>query len=242
MKKIQKHWIQEGSWPLIFGILSRSQDHYGTGNLTTELWAEGEPVGANVLGALAGCCPKSDVLLAWSRPPQLFFFQGDTGEFAYKFLDTTYGSSTTQYTYPHTCLGAFFLKNPTDAPITSTFQAGGSSAGTAGANLALYALTPDATGETLEETVLATGSAAGEGALADVTLTVPANTTVAVVLQTCANYKSTTNAYYVLFEQWLMSGIQALITAGLTFDRPMTIRAWQCPGYATPQELWAKRG
>lgn len=107
MAEIKKRtMVEEGALPFVFGVLSRSQEYYGTGNLTTELWKEGADIGVNLLGAVAGCCPTENVL-GWARPPQLYFFQGTDGTFAYKSLNAVYGANTTQYTYPHACLGAF---------------------------------------------------------------------------------------------------------------------------------------
>lgn len=63
MEEIQKRsLIEENSLPFVFGILSRSQENYGMDNLTTELWTPDEETGANILGAIAGCCPKDLVL------------------------------------------------------------------------------------------------------------------------------------------------------------------------------------
>lgn len=240
MEEIQKRsLIEENSLPLVFGILSRSQENYGMDNLTTELWTPDEETGANILGAVAGCCPK-DLVLAWNRPPQLFFFQGDEGTFAYKALNAVYGSSANQQTYPHTCIGAFFVKNTTDAAITSSFQAGGSSYSSLVSGCNLYAISPDADQTVLTSTVLSTTTTASDGAYTGKSVTVPAQSTVAIVMQSCANYKTTSNNYYVLFEQWALTGIRDFLKEGLEFDKDMTIRAWQCPGYTTPLGLWTQ--
>lgn len=238
MEEIKKRsLIEAGSLPLLFGILSRSQEYCGSDNLTTELWTSGDDIGVNLLGAIAGCCLKT-VKLSWVRPPQLFFFQGETGTFAYKALNAVYGASTNQYNYPHACIGAFFVKNTTDTAITTTFNAGRSSYSTYSGHY-LFTVAANSNKTTVSSTALASTTSSSDGAYAARSLTIPANSTIAVVMQASSYYKTTNSSYYVLFEQWLMSGLCEFMVEGLEIDYDMTLRAWQCPGYATPLGLWA---
>lgn len=87
---------------------------------------------------------------------------------------------------------------------------------------------------------VSTTSASAVGAHATKTVTIPAKSTIAIAMQSSGYYQTTSNSYYVIFEQWLMKGLKTFLKTGLEFDIPMTIRAWQCPGYATPLSLWTE--
>lgn len=244
MEAINKRTIiEDGALPFVFGILSRKTDYYGLGGFTTELgqWTLGEwaQEGANtMMGLLCGCHDYATEYISFFRPPQLCFFQGANGVFMHKHLNTVYGYSTQQHQYPHACLGVVFVKNPTDADITKTLSFGGSCGWSSGyEGMSCFLGKPGESG--LEWTNLYAHAAATSHQAASASVTIPAQTTVAILLYTSAYLATTANLYYALFSHWYLYNMRAsFLTDGLEIDIPKTLQAWQCPGHSDPAELW----
>lgn len=240
MQEIQKRtMIEEGALPFVFGILSRKTDYYGLGGVTTELgkWTQ---EGANtMMGLLCGCHTYSIEYIAFFRPPQLCFLQGTNGVFMHKHLNTVYGTSTQQHQYPHACLGVVFVKNPTDADITKTLSFGGSCGWSSGyEGMSCFLGKPGEEG--LEWTNLYAHSTSTAYQSSSVSVTIPAQTTVALLLYTSAYLVTTSNLHYSLFSHWYLYNMRStFLTDGLEIDIQKTLKAWQCPGYADPAQLWS---
>lgn len=233
--------IEEGALPFVFGIMSRGQDYYGLGGFTTQLglWTAAENANT-AMGLLTGCHSTSTTNTAFFRPPQLGFFQGSNGVFMHKHLNTVYAYSTSQYYYPHACLGVVFVKNTTDAPITKTLSFGGScSASSSYGGLALFMGAPREDFSALAWTKLYSYATAAAYQSSTASVTIPANTTVALLLYASSYYVTAVSSCYVLFSHWYMYNMRSVfLKEGLEIDVPKTLKAWQCPGYSDPIQLW----
>lgn len=244
----ERTMIEPGALPLVFGILSRKEDNYGLGSFTTELgkWSSG---GANtMLGLLCGCHTYTTDYTAFYRPPQLCFLQGEKGVFMFKHLNVVYGTSTTQYQYPHACLGVLFVKNTTEEAITSTLSFGGACGGTSGyEGMGLFVGVPKPPTEEepaasgLEWSNLFSTTTAASSKSSTASVTIPAQTTVAVLLYTSGYYVTTSNNHYAIFSHWFLHSVRSeFLKEGLEMDTEKTLKAWQCPGYSDPSELWTE--
>ena len=75
--------------------------------------------------------------------------------------------------------------------------------------------------------------------------TVPANTTIALMLYTSSNFcatgnqYSTINNYYVQFLEWYVHSFRSKsLVKGLEIDVDKTLKAWQSPGLTATCEIW----
>jgi hypothetical protein len=240
--ELEKHsLIEPGALPFVFGILSRSEDYYGLGGLTTQLgnWTLAENAN-NIMSLLCGCHNFDTTYSGFFKPPQLGFFQGTNGVFMHKHLNTVYGYSTNQYYYSHACLGVVFVKNTTDADITKTLSFGGSCGYNSGGNgMAVFVGTPDVETNLLTWTKSYSTTTAASATSSTASITVPANTTIAILLYTSGYYVTTINTHYTIFSHWYLYNIRStFLKDGLEIDIPKTLKAWQCPGYSYPAQLW----
>jgi hypothetical protein len=241
MSELEKRsLIEPGALPFVFGILSRSEDYYGIGTLTTQLGNWTLVDNANtIMGLLCGCHSQSTSYSAFFRPPQIGFFQGTNGVFMHKHLNTVY-ESTNQYYYSHACLGVVFVKNTTDAAISKTLSFGGSCGYNSGYNgMALFVGTPnsDSTALTWTRPYSYTTATAYQSSTASIT--VPANTTIAILLYTSGYYVTSLNTHATIFSHWYLYNMRSVfLKDGLEIDIPKTLKAWQCPGYSAPIQLW----
>jgi hypothetical protein len=158
----------------------------------------------------------------------------------HKHLNTVYGYSTNQYYYSHANLGVVFVKNTTNADITKTLSFGGSCGYNSGYNgMALFVGAPNVETASLTWTRPYFTATAAAYQSSTAFLTVPANTTVAVLLYSSGHYVTTSNAHYTTFSTWYLVNMRSVfLTDGLEIDIPKTLKAWQCPGYGDPVQLW----
>lgn len=247
MQAIQERtMIEPGALPLVFGILSRNEDYYGLGGFTTELGKWASSGADTMMGLLCGSHTYTTDYTAFFRPPQLCFLQGEKGVFMVKHMNIVFGANATQYQYPHACLGVLFVKNTTDEAITSTLSFGGACGGTSGyKGMALYVGAPKVLSEEEEATLglewsnLFSTTTASSSKSSTASVTVPANTTVAILLYTSGYYVTTSSYHYAIFSHWFMHSVRSdFLKEGLEIDIEKTLKAWQCPGYANPYELW----
>jgi hypothetical protein len=233
--------IEPDALPFVFGILSRSEDYYGLGGLTTQLgnWTLAENANS-AMSLVCGCHDFDTTYSAFFKPPQIGFFQGTNGVFMHKHLNTVYGYSTGQYYYSHACLGVVFVKNTTDADITKTLSFGGSCGYNSGYNgMALFVGMPDVEGDSLTWTKVYSTTTAAAYTSSTASITVPAQTTIAILLYTSGYYVTTSNSHYTTFSHWYLYNMRSVfLTDGLEIDIPTTLKAWQCPGYSDPIHLW----
>jgi hypothetical protein len=238
--ELEKHsLIEPDALPFVFGILSRSEDYYGLGGLTTQLGNWTLPENANsAMSLLCGCHNYDTSYSAFFLPPQLGFFQGTNGVFMHKHMNTVYGYSTNQYYYSHACLGVVFVKNTTDADVTKALNFGGSCGYASGYNgMALFVGTPE--GDSLTWTKAYSTATAAAYTSSTASITIPAQTTIAILLYTSGYYVTTSNSHYTTFLHWYFYNMRSVfLTDGLEIDIPKTLKAWQCPGYSDPIHLW----
>jgi hypothetical protein len=233
--------IEQNALPFVFGVLSRGEDNYGLGGFTTALGIWTDVANANtIMSLLTGCHSYDTSYTAFFRPPQLCFFQGNNGVFMHKHLNTTYAYSSSQYYYPHAALGVVFVKNTTNAAITKTLSFGGSVGGSSSyGGMAVFVGTPNEENTAITWVKPYSSSSTASNTSSTASVTVPANTTVAVLLYTSGYYVSTSNSHYSTFLHWYLYNMKsAFLTNGLEIDKEKTLKAWQCPGYSDPIELW----
>lgn len=134
-----------------------------------------------------------------------------------------------------------FVKNTTETDLTKTLSLGGSCGWSSGyEGMSLFLGTPGKEG--LEWTNLYAYSMATANQSASVSVTIPAHTTIALLLYTSAYLVTTSNLYYSLFSHWYFYNMRSTsLTDGLEIDIPKTLKAWQCPGYSDPYQLWTSQ-
>jgi hypothetical protein len=233
--------IEDDALPFVFGVLSRGEDYYGLGGFTTSLGSFQDVNTANsILGLLCGCHAYITDYTGFFRPPQLCFFQGTNGVFMHKHLNTTYANNATQYQYSHAALGAVFVKNTTAATVTKTLSFGGSVNATASyGGMALFFGVPNEGVTALTWTKPYSATTGSSATAATASITIPANTTAVILLFTSGYYVTTANSHYSTFLHWYMYNLKSVfLTDGLEIDKVKTMKSWQCPGYASPIELW----
>ncbi|MDN5248411.1 MAG: hypothetical protein QWI36_04730 [Wolbachia endosymbiont of Tyrophagus putrescentiae] len=250
MKEIQpRAIIQSGSLPLLFGILSRYNDYWGSGNFSSELGGKwyNSVTGANyMLTRLAGAHTESTKYCSFYRPPQLHFLQSTNGTFLYKEMYLRYATNTDVYSHPYALLGVIFVKNTTKEDITRTLNFTGSSGWSStyeGAGM--FVGTPNNTNSNKANisaitwiNVYSYGKASIESS-GSCDVNIPAEKTVAIILYTSSYYYTNTYNYYVQFMYWGIYNFRSnFLTTGLEVDVERTLRAWQCPGLEKTYQIW----
>ncbi|GHT92105.1 hypothetical protein FACS1894122_05480 [Alphaproteobacteria bacterium] len=232
-------FLNSGDLPFVFGILSRYDDYYSgtTSTLSSDV----------MLGILTGCHDYTTLASAgFYSAPKLCFLQGSQGNFIKRKHYTKYTYTTSQYQYPYAAVGCLFVKNTTESDITSTLTFGCSSyASTGGANV--FVGVPNTATETITWTTAYSYTSSSSGVSLTVNITVPANSTVVVMLYSSSYFisaptdgKTTPTSYYyhAQFLHWRLIKIRSdFLTEGLEIDFDKTLKAWQCPGFSSPFEL-----
>jgi hypothetical protein len=243
-----RNMIETGALPFIFGILSRQNDYWGAGDLTTQLgvWYNNVANADNMLQLLSGTHAYSTAYAGFYRPPQLYFLQGTNGMFIHKEMYVKYAVSTNEYTYPCAGLGVIFVKNNTNADITRTLSFGGSTYWSSGyEGMGLFLANPNNTNANkssisgLTWTNLYNNATSTANIASSASIVIPAGKTVAILLYTSAYYYTGINSYYAQFLHWyIFSFRNGFLTTGLEVDIDRTLRAWQCRGYQYSYEIW----
>ena len=243
-----RNMIETGALPFIFGVLSRQNDYWGYGDLTSQLgvWYNNVANADNMLQLLAGSHAQTTNYAGFYKPPQLHFLQGSAGNFIYKEMYVKYAVSTNEYTYPYAGLGVIFIKNTTAADITRTVSFGGSTYWSSGyEGMGLFVATPNNTNANkssisgLTWTNLYNNATSTANIASSASVVIPAGKTVAILLYTSAYYYTGINSYYAQFLHWyIFSFRNGFLTTGLEVDIDRTLRAWQCRGYQYSYELW----
>ena len=240
-KESLKHkFIQPNALPFLFGILSRSNDNYGVGNFTSELGKWSTSSADSMLQLLAGCHDYTTEYAGFYKEPSLCFLQGSKGNFIQKEMFLKYAASTNMYQYPYAGIGVFFIKNSTDKSISTTLNFGGSSAWSSGYECSgVFVGVPNIKNESIDWTNIYSYTSSSPNFSGLANITVPGNTTVAVLLYTSAWYNTTVNSYYVQFLHWYVHQFRsATLAAGLEIDIEKTLKAWQGKGLSTTYSLW----
>jgi hypothetical protein len=243
-----RNMIETGALPFIFGVLSRQNDYWGYGDLTSQLgvWYNNVANADSMLQLLAGSHAQTTNYAGFYKPPQLHFLQGSAGNFIYKEMYVKYAVSTNEYTYPYAGLGVIFIKNTTAADITRTVSFGGSTYWSSGyEGMGLFVATPNNTNANkssisgLTWTNLYNNATSTANIASSASVVIPAGKTVAILLYTSAYYYTGINSYYAQFLHWyIFSFRNGFLTTGLEVDIDRTLRAWQCRGYQYSYELW----
>ena len=243
-----RNMIETGALPFIFGVLSRQNDYWGYGDLTSQLgvWYNNVSNADSMLQLLAGSHAQTTNYAGFYKPPQLHFLQGSAGNFIYKEMYVKYAVSTNEYTYPYAGLGVIFIKNTTAADITRTVSFGGSTYWSSGyEGMGLFVATPNNTNANkssisgLTWTNLYNNATSTANIASSASVVIPAGKTVAILLYTSAYYYTGINSYYAQFLHWyIFSFRNGFLTTGLEVDIDRTLRAWQCRGFQYSYELW----
>jgi len=165
----------------------------------------------------------------WINPPTLQFIQNDLWHYADQ--RTEYACSGSRYNYPLFMLSLMFVKNTTDAPITRTINHFHSSywgSGYGGASLNIG--TPNANNDTDPTSISwVTGysySSSNQEINTNTNITIPANTTVAIVKFNSAHYWTNSNGYqYILRHGY--DAMRNFLKDGLEVDINRTLKAQQ---------------
>lgn len=243
-----RNMIETGALPFIFGVLSRQNDYWGYGDLTSQLgvWYNNVANADSMLQLLAGAHAQTTNYAGFYKPPQLHFLQGSAGNFIYKEMYVKYAVSTNEYSYPYAGLGVIFIKNTTAADITRTVSFGGSTYWSSGyEGMGLFVATPNNTNANkssisgLTWTNLYNNATSTANIASSASVVIPAGKTIAILLYTSAYYYTGINSYYAQFLHWyIFSFRNGFLTTGLEVDIDRTLRAWQCRGYQYSYELW----
>ena len=243
-----RNMIETGALPFIFGVLSRQNDYWGYGDLTSQLgvWYNNVANADSMLQLLAGSHAQTTNYAGFYKPPQLHFLQGSAGNFIYKEMYVKYAVSTNEYSYPYAGLGVIFIKNTTASDITRTVSFGGSTYWSSGyEGMGLFVATPNNTNANkssisgLTWTNLYNNATSTANIASSASVVIPAGKTVAILLYTSAYYYTGINSYYAQFLHWyIFSFRNGFLTTGLEVDIDRTLRAWQCRGYQYSYELW----
>ena len=243
-----RNMIETGALPFIFGVLSRQNDYWGAGDLTSQLgvWYNNVTNADNMLQLLAGTHAYSTAYAGFYRPPQLHFLQGTNGMFIHKEMYVKYAVSTNEYTYPCAGLGVIFVKNNTNADITRTLSFGGSSYWSSGyEGLGVFVCTPNNTNANKSSitgvtwTNIYNYAASTSNIASSANVLIPAGKTVAILFYTSAYYYTAASSHYTQFIHWYIYNFKSVfLTTGLEVDIDRTLRAWQCRGYQYSYEIW----
>jgi hypothetical protein len=139
-----------------------------------------------------------------------------------------------------------FVKNSTSESITSTINFGGSSYNATNAGASMFVGIPNESAQTITWTNVYSYASFSTGFASTASITVPANTTVIVLLYTSSyfisaptNSSSTSYGYHAQFLQWRLNSIRSgFLVDGLEIDLEQTLKAWQCPGFAETYQLF----
>lgn len=244
----KRNMVEPGALPFLFGVLSRQNDYWGYGDLTTQLgvWYNNTTNADYMLQLLAGAHPQSTNYAGFYRPPQIYFLQGNNGMFIHKEMYVKYTVSTNEYNYPYAALGVIFVKNTTNADITRTFYCGGSSYWSSGyEGLGVFVCTPNNTNANKSSITAVTWTniynyaASTSNIASSANVLIPAGKTVAILLYSSAYYYTTYYNYYTQFMHWYIFNFRsAFLTTGLEVDVERTLKAWQCRGYQNSFDIW----
>jgi hypothetical protein len=237
-----RNFLHPDHLPFLFGILSRYDDYWGAAGFTTALGYWNNANANTMLGLLAGCHNYTTQYAAFYLEPKLCFLQGSAGNFNKKKHYLKYQSSTSQYAYPYAALGCLFIKNGTADSITSELNFGGSSYSGAYAGASMFVGVPDHETDSITWTNVYSNTASSSGFSSTASITIPANTTVCILLYTSSYYITSQTSYYyhAQFINWRLDSVRSgLLVDGLEIDLERTLKAWQCPGFANVYQLFA---
>jgi hypothetical protein len=235
-------FLQQPDMPFIFGVLSRYNDaSWGVANFTTELGYWYNANANTMLSLLAGCHSYTTEYAGFYLEPKLCFLQGLHGNFNKKKFYIKYESSSSQNNYPYAALGCLFVKNKTDEAITSTLNFGGSSHSASYAGASMFVGVPNHTSSAISWTNVYSYTNATSEFSSTASITVPANTTICIILYASSYYYTNPGYYYyVQFIAWRLNSVRSgFLVDGLEIDLEKTWKAWQCPGFTNTYQLFA---
>ncbi|KAB2978023.1 MULTISPECIES: hypothetical protein [unclassified Wolbachia] len=208
MKEVRnRHMIEPGALPFLFGVLSRKNNYFGHGTFTTELgqWSSDVTKTDYMLQLLAGTHTYDTSYVSFYRPRQLSFLEGSKGTFIYgesypRFMYDGFSEQFNMLKYPYAALGVIFVKNTSNVDISKTLNFVGSAMwykdevnyGGAG----LFIGTPDKTNTRKSEisritwTRIYQHEISGPEFIASGNIIIPAGKTVTVLLYTSSNLHS----------------------------------------------------
>ncbi|MFT4314350.1 MAG: hypothetical protein AB3P11_04600 [Wolbachia pipientis] len=134
MKEVRnRHMIEPGALPFLFGVLSRKNNYFGHGTFTTELgqWSSDITKTDYMLQLLAGTHTYDTSYVSFYRPRQLCFLEGSKGTFIYgesypRFMYDGFSEQFNMMKYPYAALGVIFVKNTSNVDISKTINFVGS--------------------------------------------------------------------------------------------------------------------
>uniref|UniRef100_A0A3B0JCE9 Uncharacterized protein n=1 Tax=Wolbachia endosymbiont of Aleurodicus dispersus TaxID=1288877 RepID=A0A3B0JCE9_9RICK len=247
MKEVRnRHMIEPGALPFLFGVLSRKNNYFGHGIFTTELgqWSSDITKTDYMLQLLAGTHTYDTSYVSFYRPRQLCFLEGSKGTFIYgesypRFMYDGFSEQFNMLKYPYAALGVIFVKNTSNVDISKTINFVGSAMwykdevnyGGAG----LFIGTPDKTNTRKSEisritwTRIYQHEISSSEFIGSGNIVIPAGKTVTVLLYTSSNLHSegervgetpeffaSEHAYSTIYGQFIQWGIYNIRSNFLT--------------------------
>jgi hypothetical protein len=190
-----------------------------------------------MLSLLTGSHAHTTEYAGFYKPPKLCFLQGEAGNFLWRRFCTQYASSTS---YMREAVGCIFIRNATESAIATTLNFGGSGESTATyGGLGAMVGVPDFTNETIIWSSIAYATGASGGSNLSGSVTIPANTTVVLLICSTSYYYTGQETCYFKFLHWQLNQIRSVtLTAGLEIDFNVTKRAWQHPGFENAFDIF----
>ncbi|WP_353272093.1 hypothetical protein [Wolbachia endosymbiont (group B) of Apomyelois bistriatella] len=247
MKEVRnRHMIEPGALPFLFGVLNRKNNYFGHGTFTTELgqWSSDITKTDYMLQLLAGTHTYDTSYVSFYRPRQLCFLEGSKGTFIYgesypRFMYDGFSEQFNMLKYPYAALGVIFVKNTSNVDISKTLNFVGSAMwykdevnyGGAG----LFIGTPDKTNTRKSEisritwTRIYQHEISSSEFIGSGNIVIPAGKTVTVLLYTSSNLHSegervgetpeffaSEHAYSTIYGQFIQWGIYNIRSNFLT--------------------------
>jgi hypothetical protein len=173
-------------------------------------------------------------------PPRIEYLSGSNGHWGYVEDQKVYADTSNRYNYPDKLMSVVFVKNTTGANITSTFSFSYASYWNSGyEGSAIYLGTPDATNTqiaanssavtTISYSGLHSGTSNTSNTATTVSVTVPADKTVAIICYNSGKYYTSSNNYVFFNKHEIYDFYSIFMQAGLEVDAKRTFRALQNP-------------
>ncbi len=218
--------VLENANPFIFGVMKRC-DCMGMG-YTSEYGAFNGNNFQKPFEALTGI-NQDRRFKNFEVPLSMQFIKGDN--WGFQKQKTEYACSGSLYQYPSYIVSAIFLHNKSESDINKTFKSKCSNHWSSGyegiqINQATPVVNADGVTTVLNWKQLATNTSSSANRDTSATITIPAKTTIAVVLSNARHYQTSSNGYQFYYQHEI-SGFNAMLDDNISIDHAVTQNALQ---------------
>ena len=208
--------VDLGDFPIIFGVLS----HYSCGGNYNHSTSDLNTADKTHI---------EKILLGWGDwklPRQIVYPNAVTNSFVYKDKRAHYACSSNQYNYTDKMVSILFIKNPDNITKSFTFYFGGSSEGNNSSHNGsrLWQVVPS--GGVLNYSLLHNYTSNTSNYSANVNISVPANTTIALVYVNSEDYSYGNNNHYSFNALHKLYNLHNIRNAGLLIDKKAVLKAF----------------